>query len=58
MEIFYSLLIGLFLFFLMVALFKITRIAIRKYIERLERQIDREIEDDYLARLQDLGWED
>ena len=57
MEIFYSLLTGLFFLFLMVALFKIMRIAIRKYFERVERQIDREIEEDYLARLQDLGWE-
>lgn len=58
MEIFYSLLTGLILLFLIVSLFKIMRIALRKYFERVERQIDREIEKDYLARLQDLGLED
>ena len=58
MEILYSLFIGLCFTFLMVALLKIIRIATRKYLERVEREIEREIEEDYLSRLQDLGWED
>ena len=58
MEILCSLLTGLCITFLMIVMFKITRIAIRKYLDRLLREIDREIEEDYLSRLQDLGWED